>query len=68
MGAAEGEAGLLLFFADMVFSRGLLVAYGYYLFIYSRLATSTSFLLALALDKVILLSLDTCLWKGNQVL
>ena len=29
MGAAEGEAGLLLFFADMVFSRGLLVAYGY---------------------------------------
>ena len=38
VGAAEGAVGLLLFFADMVFSRGLLVAYGYYLFIYSRLA------------------------------
>ena len=30
VGAAEGAAGLLLFFADMVFSRGLHVAFFYY--------------------------------------
>ena len=30
VGAAEGAVGLLLFFADMVFSRGLLVAFFYY--------------------------------------
>ena len=29
-GAAEGAVGLLLFFADMVFSRGLHVAFFYY--------------------------------------
>ena len=56
VGAAEGAAGLLLFFADMVFSRGLHVAY------YSGHAFSRA-----RVDKI-LLSLDTCLWKGNQVL
>jgi hypothetical protein len=57
VGAAEGAAGLLLFYADMVFSRGLHVAY--YLSLGSHAFVT--------LDKI-LLSLDTCLWKGNQVL
>ena len=43
---------------DMVFSRGLHVAY------YLSLGSHASRLLV---DKI-LLSLDTCLWKGNQVL